>query len=99
MRDSIRISEDPEATPFPTRDRDDLIERYNIHRQWVIDSEGMAKKSIPDTFTDKMKWIDWKAVLIHFLKSQTGRNGVPLNYAVRDNVNPIVSNNPNFLDN
>ena len=50
------------------------------------------------TFTDKMKHIDWKVTLIKFLKSQLGSNGVPLNYFVRDNVNPTVRNNPNFLD-
>ena len=31
--ESMRMSEDPEATPFPTGDMDDIIERYNTHRQ------------------------------------------------------------------
>ena len=64
----------------------------------MIDAEGMAKNAMPETFTDKMNWIDWKVTLIKFLKSQPGRNGVSLNYVVRDNVNPIVRNKPNFLD-
>ena len=37
-------------------------------------------------------------MLINFLKSHLGRNGVPLNYSVHDNFNPIVSNNTNLLD-
>ena len=58
----------------------------------------MAKKYIPKTFTDKMKWIDWKEILNTFLYSHPRRDGVPPNYVVGDNVNPIVSNNPNLLD-
>ena len=92
------MSEDPAATPFPTRDRDDIIDRYNTHRQWMIDCEGMEKNAMHKTFTDKMRWIDWKVMLINFLKYRPRRNGVPLNYVVRDNINPIGRNNPYFFD-
>ena len=92
------MSEDTAATPFPTRYRDDLIDRYNTHRKWMIDAKDMAKNAMPKTLTDKMKCIDWKVTLINFLKFHPGRNGFPLNYAVGDNVNPIVKNNSNFLD-
>ena len=45
------------------------------------------------TFTEKMKWSDWKVTLLNFLKSQPGRNGVPLSY------NLAVQNTyANFLD-
>ena len=53
------MSEDPAATPFPTRDRDDVIDRYNTHMQWMIDSEGMENNAMHKTFTDKMLLIDW----------------------------------------
>ena len=42
--------------------------------------------------------MDWKATLINSIKSQPGRNGVPLNYIIRDNVAAIVRTNTNFLD-
>ena len=32
VRDRIRMSEDPTTTPFPTGDRDDIVEIYNTHR-------------------------------------------------------------------
>ena len=56
-----------------------------------------GKNDIPNTFTDKMKWIDGNSTLINFLKSQPGRNLFTLNYVVHDNVNPIARNNPNLL--
>ena len=64
----------------------------------MIGAKGVVKSDMTKTFTDKMKWIEWKVMLINFLKYQPVRNIVPLNYDVRDNVNPIVSNNPNVLD-
>ena len=88
----IRMSEDPAETQFPTGDR------YNTHRQWIIDSEGMANNTMHKIFTDKMNWIEWKVTLIKFFKSHPRRNVVPLRYAVRDHVNSIARNNPNLLD-
>ena len=98
VRERISMSEYPEANQFPTGDRDDIIERYNTHRQWMIYSEGMLNNATTNTFTDKMKWINWKITLIKFLKYQPRRNGFPLNYVIQNNFNPIIRNNPNFLD-
>ena len=92
------MSEYPAVNSFPTRERDDIIKRYNTHMQCMIDAEGMAKNTMLKNFTAMMKWINWKVTLINFLKSQPGSNGVPLNYAAHDNVKPIVRNNPNFLN-
>ena len=93
------MSEDLAGTPFPTRDRDDLIYRYNTHRQWMTDAERTEKNAMTKKFTDKMKWINWNVTLINFLKYQTGMNGVPLNYIVEYNVKQIVKTKPNFLEN
>ena len=98
LRYRIMMGGDPVSTPFPTGDRDDLIERYNTDRQWMIDTEGMTKNAMPKAFTDKMNWIDYKVRFKKFLNSHTGMNGVLFNYSVRDNVNPIARNNPNLLD-
>ena len=98
VRDQIRLDRDPSTVPFPVADRIDLINRYNTHKQWVDDATGMAKTTMPKPFTDKMKWDDWKVTFINFLKTQNGRNGIPLNYVVRENLNPIQRTNANFLD-
>ena len=57
----------------------------------------MAKSARPETFTEKMKWSDWKVTLLNFLKSQPGRNGVPLSYVIRDGTIAQPKTN-NFLD-
>ena len=38
-----------------------------------------------------------KSTLINFLKSQPGRNGVPLDYVVHDDVNPGAGTMVSFL--
>ena len=58
----------------------------------------MANNSMTKNFTEKMEWMDWKSTLINFLKSQPGRNGVPLNYVIRYNVAAIIQTNTNFID-
>ena len=98
VRDQIRLDRNPADVEFPVEDRIDLINRFNTHKQWMDDAAGMAKTTMPKPFTDKMKWEDWKVTFINFLKTQHGRNGIPLNYIVRENVNTINRLNPNFLD-
>ena len=68
VRDRIRMSEYPVEKPFPTRDRDYLIERYSTHRKCMIDAEGMVNNAMSKTLTEKIKWIDWKVALINFFK-------------------------------
>ena len=97
-RDKLRKGEDPTQEEFPVADRDDLLERYNTHKQWIDDAPNMAKNAMPKNFTEKMEWEDWKSTLANFLKSQPGRNGVPLSYVIRDNEHPVVRANANFLD-
>ena len=74
LRYRIRMSEDLASTPFSTGETDDISDRYNTHRQWMIDAEVMAKNYMPKTVTEKMKWIYWKVTLINFLKSYPGSN-------------------------
>ena len=97
-REKIRQDEDTSLNLFPISEREDLIERFNTHKQWLEDTENTAKKYIPKNFTENMEWMDWKATLIKLLKYQPGRNGVPLNYVIRDNIIDIVRTKTNFLD-
>ena len=92
------MDEDTAAVNFKVSDRNDLIELYNIHKQWTDDASTMAKNFMPNIFTEKMEWMDWKATLVNFLKSQPGRNGSPLNYVVRNNQGTVIRNNSNLLD-
>ena len=98
VRDKLRTDEDPSAELFPVALRSDLIDRYNTHMQWVSDASDMAKSARPKTFTEKMKWTDWKVTLLNFLKSQPGRNGVPLSYVIRNENAPVQPTYANFLD-
>ena len=77
-RDKLRTNKDPADKMFPVVSRNDLIDRYNVHKQYMSDASDMAKSARPTTFTEKMKWSDWKVTLVNFLKSQLGCNGVPL---------------------
>ena len=98
-RDKIRTGQDPTDEPFPVGDAVDLIQRYNTHKLWVGKASDKAKTSKPKQFTDQVKWIDWKDSFINFLRTQPGRNGIPLSYIVPDDEVPILRNNVQFLDN
>ena len=98
-RDRIRTGNNPADHPFPVNDTVNLIQRYNTHKLWVGKASDKAKTSKPKQFTDKVKWINWKDSFVNFLRTQLGRNGVPLSYVVRDNDNPVVRANTQFLDN
>ena len=58
----------------------------------------MSDNAMPKIFTKKTEWMDWKSTLVHFLKSQPGRNGVPLNYVMSYNKSRITRPNATFLD-
>ena len=96
--DQIRTSVDPASTPFPIVNRDTMMDRYYNHKQWMDDAYSMSKTAILKNFAKKMKWIIWKSTLVNFLKSQLGRNGVPVSYIVRDNVAPVQRQNTSVLD-
>ena len=96
-RDKIRQDKYPSLNLLTLAERDEHIGRFNTHKKWLEDAVNMANKSMPNNFTENMERMEWKAKLINFLKSQPGRNGVPLNYVIRDNVFAIVRTNMNFL--
>ena len=62
----------------------------------MIDTEVMTKNAMPKTFTEKMKLIYWKVMLMNFLKYHPGRNGVPLKYVVLDNVTQLQGMTPTY---
>ena len=101
VRGEIHMGRDPSHTAFPVNDAPELIKRYTTHKQWVKKSSDKASTALPKQFTEESKWIDWKGSFINFLRTQPGRDGVPLNYVIRDNVNPPPAGTPpstEFLD-
>ena len=97
-RDRIRTGNDPADDPFPVNEATQLIQRHSTHKLWTSKSSDKAKTCKPKQFTDKVKWLDWKDSFVNFLRTQPGRNGVPLSYVVRNNETAIIRVNPQFLD-
>ena len=98
VRDCYRLEIDPSTLAFPVAEKIQLIRKYNTHKKWLKDSEAMAKSALPQLFTEKIKWTDWKPTFIGFLNSQPSCWDIPLNYVVRENDEPIIRTNQNFLD-
>ena len=97
-RDCFRTGIDPTSTPFPVVNKSNLLDRYNTHKQWCDDASNMIKSALPKQFKEDTKWLDWRTSFEGFLRTQPGRNGIPLNYIIRDNEFPIYNANPSFLD-
>ena len=95
-RDEIRLGRDPAATPFPVGNTQELLQRYITHSQWLKKMSDKAVTAKPKPFEEKTKWNDWKDTFKNFLRTQSGRNGVPLSYIIRKNDNPM--GNTNFVD-
>ncbi len=98
VREQIRLGRDPAAVPFPVHETQDILHREKNHEAWMDKAPSKAKTTLPKQFTEKMKWMDWKDSFLNFLRTQPGRNGVPLSYIVRDNQQPIIRANQEFLD-
>ena len=97
-RDQIRTGRNPADSPFPINDAADLIRRSKTHHLWVSKASDKAKNARPKQFTEEVKWEDWRDSFSAFLRSQPGRNGVPLSYVIRENAGPIYRVNTQFLD-
>ena len=61
-------------------------------------ADEKTKTAKPKQFSSKVKWEDWRDSLINFLHTQKGRNGVPLNYVIRESETAIIRDNIEFLD-
>ena len=98
VKDTIRLDIDPALTDFGMGQVARLNKRYHTHKDWLNKAADKAKTAKPKQFTEKMKWIDWKDSFANFLRTQPGRNGVPLSYVIRDNDEPVEKRNAEFLD-
>ena len=88
VRDEIRMGRDPADSAFPVNQAAQLIKRYTTHEQWIKKASDKDTTALPKQFKGDSKWLDWKGSFINFLCTQPGRDGVPLNYIIRDDINP-----------
>ena len=79
------MEKDPASVYFNVTERNDIIERYNTHKHWTDNAKNISMNAMPKSSAKKMEWMDRKSTHVIFMKSQPGRNGVPLHYVVRDN--------------
>ena len=96
--DEIRLARDPSSTAFPVGNVPVLLRRYHTHKNWADKADEKAKTAKPKQFSSKVKWEDWRDSLINFLRTQKGRNGVPLSYVIRESELAIIRQNAEFLD-
>ena len=75
-----------------------LMRRQTKFNNWLAKASEKTKFARPNFFTEYTKWMDWKEPLINFLRTQPGRNGVPLNCVIDDILKPIIRNNVQLLD-
>ena len=98
-RDRIRLGEDPTIMPFPVAEVSTIIRRYHTHKNWLDKATEKATTAKPRQFKSDMKWLDWRDTFKSFLRTQPGRNGVPLAAVIRDSNTPLHRNtNVEFID-
>ncbi len=97
-RDEKRLSRDPSSMPFPVENTQTLIRRYKTHAQFVKSSKEMMDQAKPVLFSSTTKWSDWQVTFANYLRLIPGRDGVPLNYVIRDNEQPDPTPHANFID-
>ena len=68
------------------------------HEQWVNKANAKVKTDKSNQFKETTKCIYCRYSFINLLRNQTGRNGVPFIYMVKDNDAPITSINTKSLD-
>ena len=98
IRDQLCTNVNPAFLNFLVAQKQTLIIKFHTHKQWLDNSSGMLKTAMPKQFKDDIKWEDWKTTFVNFLRTQPGRNGVPLSYVIRDSPAAIIQTNANFLD-
>lgn len=94
-RDQIRNGRNPSNFPFPVAESRKYLDRLVTHTKFIDESEHANK---PQLFTNDMKWSDWAPTFVGFLAQIPGRNGVGLDYVVRENPNSDPTPRQNFLE-
>ena len=97
-RDEIRLGRDPSGTPYPINLVSDLIRRYKTHEKFLNDAKTLSEAAKPKKFKENTKWEDWKPTFLDYIRSISGRDGVPLKYICRTNDDADPTPHDDFLD-
>ena len=97
-KDQIRMGLDPTLQAFPVGDTANLIRRYKTHNAFLKKSKTLAESAKPEKFTTTTKWTNWAPTLQNYLRCIPGRDGIPLNYIIRNQDQADYTPNPDFLD-
>ena len=98
-RDEYCLGRNPEFGSFSIEDTQVLMRRYKTHKQFIDKSSNISEAVKPSKFTVNMKWNDWVPTFTNYLRTiPVGRDGVPLNYIIRDSVEPDPTPCNDFLD-
>ena len=76
----------------------DLIRRYKTHEKYQTDSKTLSEAAKPDKFKDTTKWEDWEPTFLNYIRSISGRDGMPLKYVCRDKDKADETPHDDFLD-
>ena len=97
-RDEYRLGRNPKFGTFSIEDTQVLMRRYKTHKQFIDKSSNISEAAKPSKFTINMKWNDWAPTFTNYLRTIPGRDGVPLNYIIRDATEPDPTPCNDFLD-
>jgi hypothetical protein len=76
----------------------DLIRRYKTHEKFQADTKTLSEAAKPEKFKESTKWEDWKPTFLNYIRSISGRDGVPLKYICREKDEADPTPNDDFLD-
>jgi hypothetical protein len=98
VKHKYRVNEDPSTEVFDLATVPEIIRRSKSHKAYIDKSKTISDTATPEQFTSKLKWIDWVPTFQNFLRAIPSRNGVPLNYVIKEEPIVIRQNYNNFLD-
>lgn len=88
-RNLLRTGEKPQENTFTLDEKAALLTHIGTYQHWIDNASIMSKAAMPQLFTEKSTWEDWKVTFYNFLKTQPGRSGIPLAYIIRENDNQL----------
>ena len=98
VKDQFRLGLNPADTEFPVIQTTALLKRANTHKKYTEKAKTLSEAAKPEKFSKEMIWDDWSNTFINYIRSIPGRDGVPLQYIIRDNETADPTPNEDFLD-
>ena len=83
---------------FPVDNTIALLKRASTHKKSLDKAKTLAEAAKPDKFSKDLVWDEWENTFVNFLRSIPGRNGIPLQYVIRENEQADPTPNDDFLD-